>query len=185
MKIRIQYIFLAMLPCLAATSCSVDGSLSRSTVDHSSSYVMEGSIERTTVNPADRKNYHVSSNLRQTTISVSDPQSQHQSEYYSGSAASTVAYNIDGMDYTGEAFSDDEMLTIFARLVAFARAGHAVCIADNGNTAGREVVDTFVSANEEEVVNWVAKMVRKGFSVTVDWDSEARLFRCTAYRKTK
>ena len=57
--------------------------------------------------------------------------------------------------------------------------------AQGSTTAGREVVDTFVSANEEEVVNWVAKMVRKGFSVTVDWDSEARLFRCTAYRKTK
>lgn len=176
---------MAALLCLATASCVTGSDLTRSMPDRSSSYISPGNLERTTANPADQKNYHVSSDLRQTTIEVSNPQSQRQSEYISGQVASTVGYNIDGMDYTGEAFSDDEMLTIFARLVSFARSGHKVSIADKGTTNNREVVDTFTSADENEVVDWVARMVRKGYSVIVDWDAEARLFRCTAYRKTK
>ena len=185
MTARRIFLALAALLALSAAGCDLPRGVTVSVTDRSSSYVSPDDLNQKSSPVTNQNNYKPSSEPRRSHIPPSTPEGRNQSDYISGRVATTFSYNVDGMDYTGEVFSDAEMLSAYARLVDFAKSGHSVSIGANGATQGREVCDTLVSASEDEVVAWVSKMVRKGCSVTVEWDADARLYRCTAYRKTK
>lgn len=185
MNTRKLNILLSILCGVVAVGCESNLTLSRSTIDRSSSYVSPNNLERTTINPADRQHYNVATETNRSPISASKPRTESQSDYISGHVATVFDYNIDGMEYSGEAFSDDEMLAMYARLVEYAHTGHSVCIGHSVSVSEREAVASLSTANEDEVVEWATKMVKKGYSVVVEWDAKARLYRCTAYRKTK
>ena len=97
----------------------------------------------------------------------------------------TVSYMIDGTLYHATLHSDAEWDALMHRLMALAREGHRVMIA-NGNSVNtsslaKEVV-TFETTSEEEANHWAAQMVEAGYSVDIDYNDKTGVWKCTAYK---
>ena len=95
----------------------------------------------------------------------------------------TVSYMIDGTLYHATLHSDAEWDALMHRLMALAREGHRVMIA-NGNSVNtsslaKDVV-IFRTSSEEEANEWIKQMTEAGYTVTYGFDDETQQWICIA-----
>ncbi|MBR1549426.1 MAG: hypothetical protein IJ634_02190 [Bacteroidales bacterium] len=96
-----------------------------------------------------------------------------------------IKYVVDGQQYIGEVTTEEDIATLYLKILGFAKLGHNVSVtARDDNPKGTKTdTHTFTSESEVEVASWAARMVRKGYSVTIEYDKSKHTYTCTAYKK--
>lgn len=96
-----------------------------------------------------------------------------------------VNYIVDGQQYSSEITTEEDITTLYIKILGFAKLGHNVSITAKGNNPQGKKTDvhTYSSTSETEVATWAARMVRKGYSVTIEYNKSERTYTCTAYKK--
>lgn len=104
--------------------------------------------------------------------------------FHSTMGASAVSFIIDGKSYTDEVRTEEDLTTLYLKILGYAKLGHRVCIAAPNSSCSDEHSESinYSSANEHDVTAWATKMVKKGYSVTIDYDKKTRTYHCTAYK---
>lgn len=127
-------------------------------------------------NPATQASLHLPGN---------DASSQHG--IVNTSADNSISYIVDGQQYTGEATTEEDLTTLYLKILGLAKLGHNVSITAKGDdpAAKKTDVHTFSAENEADVAVWATRMVRKGYSVTVVYDKSTHIYNCTAYKRKK
>lgn len=95
-------------------------------------------------------------------------------------------YSIDDVVVSHTATESDELRLIY-RLLGDARGGHSVTIAADTPTAATADSDTVTmnTTNMEYVVEWTRVMVRRGYAVTIVYNPDTGIYKCTAIRKSE
>lgn len=108
-----------------------------------------------------------------------------QSSFGNQLATSSVSYIVDGQHYSGEVATEEDLTTLYIKLLGFAKMGHNVSIAAKGDNPKGQKTDIirFSSTNEVEVTTWTSRMVKKGYSVSIDYDKSTHTYNCTAYHR--
>ena len=99
-------------------------------------------------------------------------------------ASGAISYIVDDQTYTGEVRTDEDLTTLYLKLLDYAKLGHSVCIAAPNSTCLGEKGETvnFSSTSERAVTEWATKMIKRGYSVTIDYNKSTRTYHCTAYK---
>ena len=98
-----------------------------------------------------------------------------------------VVYSVDGVSFCDTLHGQEEWNSFMFRLVSLAKEGHRVTFRD-GNTlvsvvSPKETI-TYVTKNEQEVVNWSTNMFNNGYEVTIIYNEETEEFTCIAIKFT-
>ncbi len=103
-----------------------------------------------------------------------------------GQYSNTVAYIVNGDDFSATVTTEEEAMELSNILMDYAESGQHVCVgcASESDTLAKNVLITFSSASKVEVTYWVSNMIRRGYAVTIDYDKKTGVYNCTAYRKT-
>lgn len=103
-----------------------------------------------------------------------------------GQYSNTVAYIVNGNDFSANVTTEEEAMELSNLLMDYAESGRHVCVgcASENDTLAKNVLITFSSASKVEVTYWVSNMIRRGYAVTIDYDKKTGVYNCTAYRKT-
>ena len=95
-----------------------------------------------------------------------------------------IAYSVDGVNMVASLNGDDELMAFLQSLTALAREGHRVTVCNsitaNQSQAKEKVV--FRTGSEEEANEWALKMIKDGYSVTIEFDETSGEFVCTAIK---
>lgn len=99
-------------------------------------------------------------------------------------ASGAVSYIVDDQSFTGEVRTDEDLTTLYLKLLDYAKLGHSVCIAaPNSSCLGAKGESVnFSSTSERAVTEWATKMIKRGYSVTIDYNKSTRTYNCTAYK---
>jgi hypothetical protein len=95
----------------------------------------------------------------------------------------TLTYWIDGVEYQMEFTSLEEMQNYISYLLELTRQGYVITIKGSDNPSlAPEAPDkqTFKTADEVEMNNWVEEMIAKGYEVFVGFDEGTGLYTGTA-----
>ena len=95
-----------------------------------------------------------------------------------------ITYSVDGVSMQTRLNGDEELQTFFHRLTALAREGHRVTVR-NENTvsqASTKEVVTYRTKSEEDAAEWLDKMYKDGYTVSIDYDDETGEFVCIAIK---
>ena len=97
----------------------------------------------------------------------------------------SVSYMVDGTLYHATLHSDAEWDALMHRLLALARNGHRVVLANGNNVTtsslSKEVV-TFTTTDEEEANHWAAQMTANGYTVSISYDKKTGEYNCIAVK---
>lgn len=112
-----------------------------------------------------------------------DDESQNQA-FGTNFSSGALSYIVDGEAFTGEVHTDEDLTTLYLKLLGYAKLGHSICVAAHRGSCQGERGETvnYSSSNEHEVAAWASKMIKKGYSVTIDYDKSSRTYHCTAYK---
>lgn len=96
-----------------------------------------------------------------------------------------VNYIVDNQHYSGEVVTDEDLTTLYLKILGYAKLGHNVSIAASDDNAKGEKTDvhTFSSDKEADVAVWAARMVKRGYNVSIAYDKSTHTYTCTAYKK--
>lgn len=110
--------------------------------------------------------------------------SDSRSNAFGATTASSLSYIVDGESFIGEVRTEEDLTTLYLKILGYAKLGHNVCISAGKTPCQGEGGHTvhFTSADEHAVAAWATKMVKQGYSVTVDYDKSSRTYHCTAYK---
>lgn len=99
--------------------------------------------------------------------------------------SNTVSYIVDGRQYSGEISTEEDLTTLYLKILGFAKLGHNVSISARGDNPQGTKTDivNYSSTSESDVTVWTTRMVRKGYSVTIDYDKSTRTYNCTAFKR--
>lgn len=135
----------------------------------------------------DSSKYMVNNTRDGSSISVQLPgqDDASQSSFSNQFSANTIDYIVDGQRYSGEVTTEEDLTTLYIKLLGFAKMGHNVSIsAKNDNPKGQKTdVVHFSSTSEVEVTTWATRMVKKGYSISIDYDKSTHTYNCTAYHR--
>lgn len=97
----------------------------------------------------------------------------------------SVKYIVDGQQYYDEVTTEEDIATLYLKILGYAKLGHNVSITASANTHQDTTADavTYTSSSEAQVASWAARMVRKGYSVKIEYDKSAKTYTCTASKK--
>lgn len=109
----------------------------------------------------------------------------NQHGFAGGLPGNKVNYIVDNKQYSSEATTDEDLTTLYLKILGYAKLGHHVSIAAGDNTPQGEKTDvhTFSSDKEADVAVWSARMVKRGYSVSIAYDKSTKTYTCTAYKK--
>lgn len=99
-------------------------------------------------------------------------------------ASGAVNYIVDDQAYIGEVRTEEDLTSLYFKLLDYAKLGHSICIA----APNRSCLDAkgesikFSSTSEREVAEWATKMIKNGFSVTIDYNKSTHTYHCTAFK---
>ncbi len=103
-----------------------------------------------------------------------------------------LEYSLDNELVLSTEATEQAERQMLRRIVDDLHAGHSVCISptDNQTRNANERPATgdtlvFTTADIESVIPWTRRMVRRGYTVIIDYDADSGLYRCTAYRGKK
>ena len=93
-----------------------------------------------------------------------------------------IAYSVDGVSMQTQLNSDEELRAFLRTLTALAREGHRVTVR-NANAVGQSLSKERVeyrTKSEDDANEWVQKMMKDGYAVSMSYDDEAGEFVCKA-----
>lgn len=97
----------------------------------------------------------------------------------------SVSYMIDGTLYHATIHSNSEWDALMHNLLALARNGYRVTLANGNNVntspLSKEIV-TFTTTSEAEANHWADQMLEAGYSVTIMYDKKTGIYTCTAVK---
>lgn len=97
----------------------------------------------------------------------------------------TVRYAVDGVTHQLTLVGDEAWHDFLNRMLALAEEGHEVSFR-NEEAASRVVstkeVVTYTTDNGEDALNWAEKMVDDGYTVTITFDKEKKIYTCYAIK---
>lgn len=108
-----------------------------------------------------------------------------QHSFAGAGATGSVNYIVDGQAFSDQVATDEDLATLYIKILGYAKLGHNVSITAASDTSEGTRTDTrtFASDSEAKVAAWASKMVRKGYSVTIDYDKSSHTYNCTATKK--
>ena len=95
-----------------------------------------------------------------------------------------ITYSVDGVSMQTRLNGDEALRAFLHRITALARQGHRVTVR-NENTvsqASTKEVVTYRTKSEEDAAEWLDKMYKDGYTVSIDYDDETGEFVCTAIK---
>lgn len=97
----------------------------------------------------------------------------------------TVSYSVDGTTHQIRLVGEDALYAFLNRMMALAEEGHKVSF--RYEEAASRVVSTkekvtYTTTNQDEALAWSVKMIKKGYSVTIDYDKESGIYTCVAIK---
>ena len=95
-----------------------------------------------------------------------------------------ITYSVDGVSMQTRLNGDEELRAFLRRLTALAREGHRVTVR-NENTvsqASAKEVITYRTKSEDDAAEWLDKMYKDGYTVSMDYDDETGEFVCIAIK---
>jgi hypothetical protein len=96
-----------------------------------------------------------------------------------------VSYTVDGVTHQLTLVGDEAWHDFLNRMVALAEEGHEVTFR-NEEAASRIVSTketvTYTTPNHDDAINWVAKMADDGYTVTIIFDEENKVYNCYAIK---
>ena len=95
-----------------------------------------------------------------------------------------IAYSVDGVSMQTQLNSDEELRAFLRTLTALAREGHRVTVR-NANAVGQSLSKERVeyrTKSEDDANEWVQKMMKDGYAVSMSYDDEAGEFICIAIK---
>lgn len=95
----------------------------------------------------------------------------------------TVQYAVNGVLHTATLHSDEEYNAFVMQLIALAREGYEVEFRDgdaSSNVMPTKEVVTYTTDDEKDATEWSVRMIKKGYKVTVSFDSNTNLYTCVA-----
>ncbi len=96
-----------------------------------------------------------------------------------------LVYTIDGVTYNARYENDVEYSALIRQIVAYTRKGSRVELVNNTNTnsvrATKETV-TYTTTSEEDAALWSEKMAKDGYTVTVTFNPDDKVFTCIAVK---
>ena len=95
-----------------------------------------------------------------------------------------IAYSVDGVSMQTQLNSDEELRAFLRTLTALAREGHRVTMR-NANAVGQSLSKERVEyriKSEDDANEWVQKMMKDGYAVSMSYDDEAGEFVCIAIK---
>ena len=93
-------------------------------------------------------------------------------------------YSVDGVSMQTQLNSDEELRAFFRTLTALAREGHRVTVR-NANAVGQSLSKERVeyrTKSEDDANEWVQKMMKDGYAVSMSYDDETGEFVCIAIK---
>ena len=99
--------------------------------------------------------------------------------------SNSIDYIVDGQQYSGEITTEEDITTLYIKILDFAKLGHSVSVTAHGdNPKGTKTdIQTFSSDSQAKVATWSSRMVRKGYSVTIEYDKSTHTYNCTAFKR--
>lgn len=98
----------------------------------------------------------------------------------------TVTYSVNGVVHTALLQSDEELNALLRQLMAYARQGYRVVVADSMSTSSltssKETV-VYTTTDEGEALSWAEEKVKEGYIVDISFDETTGVYTCTATRK--
>lgn len=96
-----------------------------------------------------------------------------------------VSYTVDGVTQQLTLVGDEAWHDFLNRMVALAEEGHEVTFR-NEEAASRVVSSketvTYTTPNHDDAINWAAKMLDDGYTVTIIFDEENKVYNCYAIK---
>ena len=96
-----------------------------------------------------------------------------------------VSYTVDGVTHQLTLVGDEAWHDFLNRMVALAEEGHEVTFR-NEEAASRIVSTketvTYTTPNHDDAINWAAKMADDGYTVTIIFDEENKVYNCYAIK---
>lgn len=96
-----------------------------------------------------------------------------------------VSYTVDGVTQQLTLVGDEAWHDFLNRMVALAEEGHEVTFR-NEEAASRIVSTketvTYTTPNHDDAIKWAAKMADDGYTVTIIFDEENKVYNCYAIK---
>ena len=97
----------------------------------------------------------------------------------------TVSYAVDGVTHQLTLVGDEAWQAFLNRMLALAEEGHRVTFR-NEEAASRVVSTketvTYSTSDHDDAINWAEKMVDAGYTVTIVFDKEKKVYNCYAIK---
>ena len=97
----------------------------------------------------------------------------------------TVSYAVDGVTHQLTLVGDEAWHDFLNRMFALAEEGHEVTFR-NEEAASRVVstkeVVTYSTPSHDDAINWAEKMADDGYTVTIHFDKEKKVYNCYAIK---
>lgn len=95
----------------------------------------------------------------------------------------TVSYAVNGVTHQLTLIGDEAWQAFLNRMLALAEEGHEVSFR-NEEAASRVVSTketvTYSTPNHDDAINWAEKMAGDGYTVTIVFDKENKVYNCYA-----
>ena len=96
----------------------------------------------------------------------------------------SVGYSVDGISQTATLYGDESALQFLQDLCALARQGSVVSVGSDMNNrcvSTKETI-TFSTKDQDEMAEWMLKMISLGYMVTVEYDELTGYYNGTAVK---
>lgn len=97
----------------------------------------------------------------------------------------TVSYTVDGLTHQITLVGDETWRDFLNRMMDLAEDGHEVTFRNEEATSrvvSTKKVVTYTTDNGEDALNWAEKMVDNGYTVTITFDKEKKVYNCYAIK---
>ena len=98
----------------------------------------------------------------------------------------TATYTVDGVTHRVTLLGDEAWMAFIHSLTDLARNGHSVIVVNeaayaNSVSSTKEKV-VYTTDDQNDADKWAAKMMDKGYSVSIDYDQTTGIYTCTAVK---
>ncbi len=97
-----------------------------------------------------------------------------------------IVYSIDGVTFHRAIYGEQDWDTFLVWMTDMAKKGHSVSLKNENTSTNNELyakdVETFVTNNENEAIEWCKKMTDLNYEVTMVYDERTGKFTCTAVK---
>ncbi|MBP5388318.1 MAG: hypothetical protein J6Y97_13150 [Prevotella sp.] len=96
-----------------------------------------------------------------------------------------MSYAVDGVTHQITLVGDEAWHDFLNRMMALAEEGHEVTFRNEeaaSRVASTKEVVTYSTPDHDDAINWAAKMLDDGYTVTIHFDKEKKVYNCYAFK---